>query len=120
MPSGCATRSASRLCGKCREDEMPSPVYRYKEVIDWPCPESLRAAMADFEAKVEEIRRDVAKADRNLSAAVRARKNVQELRRALGQRLRDALLVEKQRLYSERHPEGKRKRRKRRAPHRGD
>jgi len=92
---------------------MPSPVYRYKEVIDWEYPEALREVMAEFEAKVEEIRREVAKVDRNVSAGIRARKAVQEVRHELGQRLRDAILKEKQRVYDERHPTPAPRRRRR-------
>jgi hypothetical protein len=100
---------------------MPSPVYRYKEgVIDWEYPEPLREIMAEFEAKVEEIRRDVAKADRNVSAGIRARKAVQEIRHGLGQRLRDAIQKEKTRVYDERHPKAKPRRRRRAAARGGN
>jgi len=76
-------------------------------------PKPLRELMFQFDELVEAIRDDVEKVGRNVSAAIRARKNIQTIRQELGLALRDAINTEKHRVHGAREWRRKRNRKRR-------
>lgn len=76
-------------------------------------PQALRDLMREFDETVDAIRADVSKVGRNVSACIRARKAIQNLRKDLGLRIREAILAEKHRVYGARESRRKRNARRR-------
>lgn len=76
-------------------------------------PKALRELMREFDAAVDAIRVDIVKVGRNVSAAIRARKAIQNIRKDLGLRMREAILAEKHRVYGARDSRRKRNARRR-------
>lgn len=82
---------------------MPRMRMRMKEVPNWDYPEAMQELMREFETAIEGLRRDIAKAGKNLVAGRRARLTLQQLRNNLGVRVRQALFNERDRLQALRH-----------------
>ena len=82
--------------------DMPRKKIRTKPTLDYEYPNLVRDSMLEFETLVEQIRKDASNAGRNLEAGIRARKNLQRLKR-LVILVRSSLFDERDRLEALRH-----------------